>query len=87
MFEGIPYSVLGLGDTNYDKYCYMGKSIDKRLTELGGIRELELYCADEGTGAMEETVEAWKIAVFDTAKRCYEQSCLCENGVEDLKIN
>ena len=38
----------------------MGKSIDKRMEELGGRRFLELYCADEGTGNMEETVEEWK---------------------------
>lgn len=67
MFEGVPFSVLGLGDTNYDKFCYMGKAIDKRLAELGGERVLELFCADEGTGSMEETVEAWKSAVFDVA--------------------
>ncbi|RLN91619.1 hypothetical protein BBJ28_00010786 [Nothophytophthora sp. Chile5] len=29
------YSVLGLGDTNYDKFCFMGKGIDKRMRELG----------------------------------------------------
>lgn len=68
MFEGVPYSVLGLGDTNYDKFCYMGKSIDKRLEELGGRRVLPPYYADEGTGSMEETVETWKVAVFDVAK-------------------
>jgi sulfite reductase alpha subunit-like flavoprotein len=67
MFEGVPYSVLGLGDTNYDKFCYMGKAIDKRLGELGGKRVLEIACGDEGTG-MEETVEAWKAAVFEVAK-------------------
>ena len=67
MFEGIQFSVLGLGDTNYDKYCYMGKSIDKRLGELGGVRALDLHCADEGTG-LEETVEAWKTLIFGVAK-------------------
>lgn len=62
--------MLGLGDTNYDKFCYMGKAIDKRLNELGGTRVLELACADEGTGSMEETVEAWKSQVFEVAKSC-----------------
>lgn len=59
-FDGIPYAVLGLGDTNYDKFCHMGKAIDKRFDELGGQRFLKLYCADEGTGNMEETIELWK---------------------------
>jgi len=64
MFEGVPYTVLGLGDTNYDKFCFMGKAIDKRLSELGGKRMMDLYCADESTN-LEEVVEAWKIAVMD----------------------
>ena len=41
----------------------MGKSIDKRLSELGAIRKLELCCADEATG-LEESVEGWKKTIF-----------------------
>ena len=58
-FEGVPFAVLGLGDTNYDKFCCLGKGIDKRLNELGGKRVLGLKCADEATD-LEEVVEAWK---------------------------
>ena len=61
------FAVLGLGDTNYDKFCYMGKTIDKRLEELGGVRCLALACADEATG-LEETVEAWKTAIEEKVK-------------------
>ena len=68
MFEGIPYTVLGLGDTNYDKFCFMGKAIDKRLSELGGKRMIDVYCADEATD-LEEVVEAWKIAVMDLVNK------------------
>lgn len=67
MFAEVPYAVLGLGDTNYDKFCHMGKSIDKRLSELGGRRILELFCADEATG-LEETVESWKLSIMKELK-------------------
>jgi len=63
LFLNVPYSVLGLGDTNYDKFCHMGKSIDKRLSELGAKQEIELFCADEATN-LEETVEKWKKAII-----------------------
>jgi sulfite reductase alpha subunit-like flavoprotein len=58
-FEKMPYTVLGLGDTNYDKFCHMGKSIDKRLAELGAVAALPLTCVDE-TGGLEEPIEKWK---------------------------
>jgi sulfite reductase alpha subunit-like flavoprotein len=61
-FEGLPFCVLALGDTNFDKFCHMGKSIDKRMKELGGSRFLELHCADEATG-LEEVVEDWNTKV------------------------
>ena len=59
LFKGVSYAVLGLGDSNYDKFAHMGKSFDKRIFELGGVRCLDLCCADEATG-LEETVEGWK---------------------------
>lgn len=46
-FGSLSYCVIGLGDSNYDQFCKMGKSIDKRLYELGGVRICELQCLDE----------------------------------------
>jgi methionine synthase reductase len=62
------FAVLGLGDTNYDKFCFMGKSIDKRLGELGGERVLPLECADEATN-LEEVVERWRANVAEAVNR------------------
>jgi sulfite reductase alpha subunit-like flavoprotein len=62
--EGVPFAVLGLGDTNYDKFCQMGKMIDKRFAELGGSRFVEMHAACESTN-LESTVESFK-------KKCME---------------
>lgn len=37
----------------------MGKAFDKRFSELGATRFLDLHCADESTN-LEEVVESWK---------------------------
>ena len=57
-FDKCAYAVLGLGDSNYDVFCAMGKVIDKRIHELGGTRALKVACADEATG-LEDVVEPW----------------------------
>jgi sulfite reductase alpha subunit-like flavoprotein len=55
LLEETEYAVLGLGDTNYDKFCQMGKNLDRRFNELGSKRVIELHCADDAVG-QEETV-------------------------------
>mmetsp|Transcript_3533 Transcript_3533/g.5506 ORF Transcript_3533/g.5506 Transcript_3533/m.5506 type:complete len:693 (-) Transcript_3533:341-2419(-) len=64
-FCGIKYCVLALGDTNYDKFCYMGKAIDKRFSELGAFRVMDMHCADEATN-LTEAVEGWKKEMLKT---------------------
>jgi sulfite reductase alpha subunit-like flavoprotein len=63
-FEGINFMVLALGNSNYSKFCYCGKTIDKRLAELSGKRIMELTCVDDATD-MEESVENWIHKVID----------------------
>ncbi|KAF4034540.1 Oxidoreductase NAD-binding domain [Phytophthora infestans] len=58
MLAKLRYTVLGLGDTNYDKFCFMGKSIEKRMRELGAQSFYEFAAADEAMG-LEESVEPW----------------------------
>ena len=58
IFKNINYYVLGLGNSNYSHFCYMGEKIDKRIEELGGQRIKPLICIDEVEG-LEEPVELW----------------------------
>jgi sulfite reductase alpha subunit-like flavoprotein len=62
-FQHCAYSVLALGDTNYDIFCAIGKAIDKQLELLGGSRDKPLACADEATG-LEEVVDKWVASVL-----------------------
>jgi methionine synthase reductase len=61
-FQNCAFAVLGLGDTNYDQFCAVGRLLDKRLQELGGTRAKKLACADEATG-LEDVVEPCKLFV------------------------
>lgn len=58
LFAETQFAVLGLGDTNYDKFCETGRVIDSKLNQLGGTRLVNVGLADEGTG-LEDVVEPW----------------------------
>ena len=67
LFSGIYYTVLALGDSNYDKFCQMGKNIDRRINELGGIRKFEITLADSNN--LEEVVEKWRNSIIEYIKK------------------
>jgi sulfite reductase (NADPH) flavoprotein alpha-component len=54
------YSVLALGDRNYERFCQCGKDIDTRLETLGGHRIYERMDCDVDYDA---SVEAWRNGV------------------------
>lgn len=54
--EGLQYSVLALGDTNYEHFCQTGKDFDKRLEELGATRIYDRVDCDVD---YDEPYEAW----------------------------
>ena len=44
-FEDLPYTVFGLGDTSYEKFCWAAKKLSRRLQSLGAT---EFYERGEG---------------------------------------
>ncbi|SPQ96273.1 unnamed protein product (mitochondrion) [Plasmodiophora brassicae] len=63
----LSYSVLGLGDSNYDQFCNCGKTIDARLDAIGAIRFVPSAFADEATG-LEKTVEPYVRLVVEACR-------------------
>lgn len=66
--EGAPslanlhFSVLALGDTNYEQFCKFGIDVDARLEALGAKR---LYERVDCEVAYEEAAAAWQAGVFN----------------------
>jgi sulfite reductase (NADPH) flavoprotein alpha-component len=69
--EGAPltnlsFSVLALGDTNYEQFCGFGKKIDKRLEELGAKRIFERIDCPVN---FEEGASRWQKGVFEAVSK------------------
>eukprot|EP00523_Entomoneis_sp_CCMP467_P010677 CAMPEP_0168740416 /NCGR_PEP_ID=MMETSP0724-20121128/11972_1 /TAXON_ID=265536 /ORGANISM="Amphiprora sp., Strain CCMP467" /LENGTH=733 /DNA_ID=CAMNT_0008787859 /DNA_START=59 /DNA_END=2260 /DNA_ORIENTATION=+ len=71
LFQNVTYSVLALGDTNYDQFCHCGKLVDKKLRELGGTACQKIACADEGTG-LEAVVDPWTDSILATLAKAMQ---------------
>ena len=61
--EGVRFSVLALGDQNYEFFCQTGKDFDKKLEELGAERLYERVDCDVD---YEEDAEKWMANVINT---------------------
>jgi sulfite reductase (NADPH) flavoprotein alpha-component len=59
--DNLHFSVLALGDTNYEQFCKFGIEVDERLEALGAKR---LYGRVDCEVAYEEAAAAWQVGVF-----------------------
>uniref|UniRef100_T1JG33 Methionine synthase reductase n=1 Tax=Strigamia maritima TaxID=126957 RepID=T1JG33_STRMM len=54
----LKYCLLGLGDSNYDKFANFGKNLDRRLQQLGAVKLADTGFGDDATG-LDIVVEPW----------------------------
>jgi len=74
-FNGLRYSVFGLGNSTYEHFNAMGKFVDKKLEEMGGKRVHALGQGDDDVNIEEDFVR-WKEAFWTS---------VCEEfGLESL---
>lgn len=59
-FEGMKYTIFGLGDTSYEQYNEMGKQFDEGFEKLGGERIHELGDGNAETFSTEDDFDKWK---------------------------
>ncbi len=63
--QSLNYSVLALGDTNYEHFCGFGKSLDTRLEALGACR---IFDRIDCNVDFEEGATKWQTGVFEALK-------------------
>lgn len=69
--QDLHYAVFGLGNKTYEHYNAVGKYVDKRLTELGGVRVCEVGLGDDD-GNIEDDFMAWTTVFWQSVCQKYE---------------
>ena len=65
--NNLHYAVFGLGNKTYEHYNAVGKYVDKRLEEIGGVRMCEVGLGDDDGKYVEnkkKNCKAWKTMKF-----------------------
>ena len=66
--ESMKFGVLGLGDSSYQKYNFVGKRLHKRLLQLGGKAIVPLGLGDEQHDLGHDyVIDPWLRSVWDEA--------------------
>lgn len=79
--DGVKFSVLALGDTEYPDFCETGIVIDRRLGELGGERIYDRVDCDVD---YDESFDTWKAGIISVLGAGAAVAELSDAPVEDL---
>ncbi|KAH6797092.1 Flavodoxin family protein [Perilla frutescens var. hirtella] len=64
--EGVKYAVFGLGDSSYQKYNFVAKKLDKRLSSLGATAIIERGLGDDQhPSGYEGALDPWMSSLWD----------------------
>ncbi|KAM3760370.1 hypothetical protein ACB098_01G188000 [Castanea mollissima] len=63
--EGVRYAVFGLGDSGYQKYNFVSKKLDKRLSDLGAMAIVEKGLGDDQhPSGYEAALDPWMSSLW-----------------------
>ncbi|XP_024026130.1 NADPH-dependent diflavin oxidoreductase 1 isoform X1 [Morus notabilis] len=64
--EGVHYAVFGLGDSGYQKYNFVAKKLDRRLSDLGAVAIVERGLGDDQhPSGYEAALDPWMTSLWD----------------------
>ncbi|XP_034998099.2 methionine synthase reductase [Hippoglossus stenolepis] len=66
-YKHLCYALLALGDTNYANFCNCGKTVERRLQELGATQFYAAGYADDGVG-LEVVLDPWLEGLWKAIK-------------------
>ena len=79
--EGVRFSILALGDTEYPDFCETGKIIDRRFGELGGERIFDRVDCDVD---YDEPFDVWKAGIIEVLGAGAAETAVAEVADEEI---